>query len=166
MKLRPYRYGEDFPLLESWITDGRTHALWCAGRFPRPLERRSFEEKLRGFAEGGVRPLVAVRETGEPVGFLCLSPGPAPGEGRLKFVVIDPGQRGKGYGGEMTALAAEAAGAAGIRTLRLSVFSVNEAARRCYARAGFTEEKTEDNAFTFGGEVWGRRVMALTIKEK
>lgn len=34
MNLRPYNHQEDYPYLEKWISDERTHALWCANRIP------------------------------------------------------------------------------------------------------------------------------------
>ena len=123
MKLRPYRYGEDYPLIEAWITDERTHALWCARRFPWPLTRESFEEKLRSLAERGDLPFVAEAEAGERVGFVCWSPGPADGEGRLKFVVVAPERRGRGCGREMVSLAAAYGKAQGAESVRLSVFA-------------------------------------------
>ena len=163
MKLRPYRYGGDYPLIEAWITDERTHALWCARRFPWPLTRESFEEKLRSLAERGDRPFVAETEAGESTGFVCWSPGPADGEGRLKFVLVAPARRGRGWGRELVSLAAAYGKAQGAETVRLSVFAENAAARRCYERAGFTAERAEEGVFPFHEENWGRCDMALRM---
>ena len=163
MKLRPYRYGEDYSLMEAWITDERTHALWCARRFPWPLTRESFEGKLRSLAEKGDCPFVAETEEGERVGFVCWSPGPAAGEGRVKFVVVDPKRRGRGVGRELVSLAAACGKALGAETARLSVFTGNAAARRCYERAGFTSERLEEGVFPFYEESWGRCDMALRL---
>ncbi len=161
MELRPYAYGEDYPLIGSWITDERTHALWCARRFPWPITRAGFEEKLKELGQNsGDMPFVAVSEAGAPVGFLCISPGPAPGECRLKYVVIDPERRGRGLGREMAALAAERSGA---ETVRLAVFSVNLAARSCYESAGFAVESETEDVFSFREERWGRCDMALRL---
>ncbi len=158
MELRPYRYGEDYGLIEAWVADERTHALWCARRFPWPLRRESFEGKLRELEEKGDRPFTAVSEEGEAVGFVCVSPGPGAGESRLKFVLVAPEKRGRGYGRALVTLASEASGAG---TVRLSVFSCNAAARSCYERAGFTADGGEEGAFSFGAEVWGRCGMVL-----
>ena len=163
MKLRPYRYGEDYPLMEAWITDERAHALWCARRFPWPLTQESFEGKLRALEEKGDRPFIAETEEGEHVGFVCWSPGPAVGEGRLKFVVVDPKRRGRGVGRELVSLAAAWGKAQGAETARLSVFTVNLAARRCYERAGFTPERLEEGVFPFYEENWGRCDMSLRL---
>ena len=164
MKLRPYNYDTDYPLIEGWITDERTHALWCARRFPWPLTRESFEQKLRELAEkSGDCPFMAVTEEGTPVGFVCWSPGPGPEEGRLKFVVVAPEQRGRGYGRELVSLAAAYGKSRGAKTVRLSVFAENTAARRCYAHAGFAPERVTEGAFPFHGENWGRCDMALRL---
>ena len=112
MQLRAYAYGADFGRIESWVADERTHAFWCAGRFSRPLTRGDFEDRLRELTEeSGLRAFVAETEEDGPVGFLCTSPGPAEGETTLKYVVIDPSRRGKGFGREMVSLASEASGA-------------------------------------------------------
>lgn len=165
MKLRPYRYGEDYPLIEAWIGDERTHALWCARRFPWPLTRESFEGKLKELTEkSGDCPFLAVTEEGTPVGFVCWSPGPAAGEGRLKFVVVAPERRGRGYGRELVSLAAAYGKDQGAETVRLSVFAENAAARRCYERVGFALERVEEGVFPFHEERWGRCDMALRVK--
>ena len=159
MKLRPYCYGEDWPLIEAWVADERTHALWCARRFPWPLRRESFEGRLRELEERGDRPFTAVTEAGEAVGFVCVSPGPGAAAATLKFVLVAPEKRGGGFGRALVTLAAEASGAG---TVRLSVFSCNAAARSCYERAGFTADGAEEEgAFSFGAEVWGRCGMVL-----
>ena len=159
MKLRAYACGADFGRIESWITDERTHAFWCAWRFSWPLTREDFEDRLRELtAVSGLKPFVAETEEGVPVGFLCISPGPAEGETTLKFVVIDPTRRGKGFGREMVSLASEAAGAG---TVRLSVFTPNVSAIRCYESAGFVTERVEEGSFAFHEERWGRCHMAL-----
>ncbi len=165
MKLRPYRCGEDFSLIESWITGERTHALWCAGRFPWPLTRVGFEGRLKELAEkSGDIPLVGETVEGESIGFVCFSPGPAGGEGKLKFVLVDPEKRSLGLGWELVTLAAEYGRAcAGAETVRLSVFTVNAAAIRCYERAGFASERTEEGVYAFHEERWGRRTMALRL---
>ena len=163
MKLRPYRYGDDYPLIEAWIGDERTHALWCARRFPWPLTRESFEEKLRSLADRGDRPFVAEMEAGERVGFVCFSPGPAAGEGKLKFVVIAPELRGKGFGRKLVSLATEYGKTQGAERVRLSVFAENAAARRCYEQAGFSTERVEEGIFPFREENWDRCDMALSL---
>ena len=46
MRIRPYDHERDFPFLRAWIVDERAHAMWCANRFPWPLEEASFSAAL------------------------------------------------------------------------------------------------------------------------
>ena len=43
----------------------------------------------------------------------------------------------------------------------LQVFTNNPRAIKCYEHAGFTEKKTEPDAFTYGDELWGCRTMVI-----
>ena len=52
-----------------------------------------------------------------------------------------------------------------LKAVRLNVFSVNDAARKCYAAAGFREISADDNAFGYGGESWGRCCMIMEKQE-
>ena len=47
----------------------------------------------------------------------------------------------------------------------MNVFSVNDAARKCYAAAGFRVISVDDNAFSYGGESWGRCCMIMEKQE-
>ena len=82
---------------------------------------------------------VATTDEGEVIGFFGYSTNLETNEGYLKFVMIDPTKRGKGFGKEMISLAVkyafEIANANGVR---LKVFSNNESAKKCYAGVGFS----------------------------
>ncbi len=164
MTIRPYKYGEDFEAVKSFMTDERTHALWSAGIFGYPLMRESFENKLRELEAGGDIPYVALGDEGEAEGFFLLSN--ADGEGRvmLKFVIVAPSQRGRGTGRQMVSLAVEQAFGEGADVVALCVFSVNDKARRCYLSAGFEEKSVTPGAFSYNGEIWGR--CALEIRRE
>ena len=61
MKIRAFDLDDDFDAIKTWITDERTHTMWCANRIPYPLEK----EKLRSFLSEiagrfGDSPFVAV----------------------------------------------------------------------------------------------------------
>ena len=45
MRIRPYQ-NKDFDIISQWITDERSHALWCANLMPYPLEKNSFDALL------------------------------------------------------------------------------------------------------------------------
>jgi len=164
MKLRPYLHCIDFDIIKNWITDERTHALWCAGRFPFPLEYDSFRQSLEEMARRNEdAPFIATDDDGKPIGFFCLSMNYVSGEAMLKFVMVDNTVRGKGYGRQMliqilryTVFISEA------RAVTLNVFSVNECAKRCYQKAGFRIRSETPDAFTFKDEKWGRCNMIKT----
>lgn len=105
MRIRPYQ-NKDFDIISQWITDERSHALWCANLMTYPLEKNSFDALLQEAEERfGDSPFVATTNDGQVVGFFCFSVKLHTNEGMLKFVVIDNTMRNKGYGCEMLKLA-------------------------------------------------------------
>ena len=81
----------------------------------------------------------------------------------LKFVMINPEHRGKGYGKEMLKLAVKYAfDITKADAVQLNVFPENTRAKRCYEAIGFREKKTDRNAFMFKDESWSRCNMILT----
>ena len=163
MRLRPYFPKQDFDIIKHWITDPRTHAMWCANLFAYPLEQDNFESVLQNFSERfGDSPFVATDEQGKVLGFFSYSLNVATNEGKLKFVVIDPVYRGKGLGKEMLMLAVRYAfEMTKACAVLLSVFLENVRAIKCYERVGFRERHTTENAFRFQDEYWSRCNMAL-----
>ncbi|WP_294480928.1 GNAT family protein [uncultured Ruminococcus sp.] len=168
MRIRPYEPDRDFTKISHWINDERTHALWCAGRFPYPLSADSFHGVLSDMERNsGDKPFTAVDENGRAVGFFCCWIDRENSNAMLKFVVVDSSARGRGYGREMINLAARYAfDVETVDTVTLNVFSVNGPARKCYSSAGFKEISVTDNAFSFGGESWGRCFMRMENKLK
>ena len=164
LRLRPYLHSIDFDIIKNWITDERTHALWCAGRFPYPLEYDSFRQSLDDMAiRNGDAPFTATDDDGKPIGFFCLSVDCASDEAMLKFVVIDSSRRGERYGRMMiTQILRYAFLLSEVKAVILNVFSVNEAARHCYLRAGFQVRSETPDAFQFKDESWGRCNMIKT----
>ena len=106
MRLRPYIECRDFDVINKWIVDERTHAMWCANLIQFPIEKDNFNEILNEAAERfGDSPYVVTLEDGTLVGFFCYSANLDTNEGMLKFVMINPDYRGKGYGRDMLKLA-------------------------------------------------------------
>lgn len=163
MRLRPYIPSHDFDSIKNWITDERTNALWSANHAPYPLEKDAFDEFLADmYTKYGDCPFVAATDDGKVVGFICCGVNFDSNEAMLAFVLIDPAQRGKGYGREMIQLAAKyCLEILKADAVQLNVFTVNERARKCYESAGFTERHTEENAFACGDEMWGRCNMVF-----
>ena len=83
-------------------------------------------------------------------------------EGMLKFVINNLEYRGKGYGKKMLQLAIKFAfEITDVQAVHLNVFPENTRAKRCYESVGFTERKTDLNAFTYKDESWGRCNMII-----
>ncbi len=163
MRLRPYIPDHDFDKIKDWITDARTNAMWSANHIGFPLEREDFDAALgRMFLKYGDCPFVALTNEGKVTGFICCSVNYESNEAMLAFVVVDPAQRGKGTGKEMVSLAAKYCfEILKADAVQLNVFTANAPARHCYESAGFTERHTDENAFTYGDESWGRCNMIL-----
>ena len=163
MQIRLFNLDEDFDVIKTWITDERTHMMWCANLITYPLEK----EKLRSFlseiaGKFGDSPFVAVNDEGRVVGFYCYSLNHETHEGMLKFVMVDASVRGKGIGKEMIKLAVRSAFTdPEALAVQLNVFSENARAKRCYEGTGFTERQNTPNAFKYKDESWGRCNMII-----
>ena len=168
MKLRAFDPNRDFEEIRDWITDERTHRMWCGNCFAFPLEKENFREALSGFMERyGDVPFLAVSDEGEAEGFISCAPDPERRECLLKFVVVKPERRGTGAAREMLRLAVEYAFAnMDAQVVRLNVFLENHRARKCYENAGFTERCTTLDAFPYGDERWGKCEMIVKKPEK
>ena len=164
MKIRVYEADKDFEVISTWITDARTHAMWCANLTAFPLQRDCFDKLLSDIGERfGDRPFVVEDDEANVEGFLCFSINQTINEGMFKFIMVDPNKRGRGLGKQMLGMAVsyffEKTGADAIQ---LNVFDENPRAKRCYEGAGFSERKTDPGAFRYGDEAWGRCNMVIT----
>ena len=166
MKLREFDPDTDFDRIRGWISDERSHAMWCANRFQYPLDKSNFLSVLSGMEQRtGNLSFVAAADDDKAVGFFCYSLNRDLGEGRLKFVIVDPACRGKGTAREMLRLAvSHAFEDTDANCVSLIVFSENPRARKCYEKAGFTERKADTPAFTYKEESWGRHCMVMERK--
>ena len=164
MRIRPYIEGKDFDEIKNWMTEERAHAMWCANLISFPVEKGNFTKVMQEAAERfGDSPYVATSEDGRLIGFFCYSVDPETNTGMLKFVMINPEYRGKGYGKEMLKLAVKYAfDITNVQAVQLNVFPENARAKRCYETVGFKERKTDLNAFAFKEESWGRCNMIIT----
>ena len=164
MRLRGYVHTRDFDVIKNWITDERTHMMWCAGHMKFPLESEDYAAALvKMYDMHGDCPFIAVTDDGKPVGMVCCTINYETNESMLAFVAVDPAQRGKGTGREMIKLAAKYCfEILHADLVQLNVFDVNAPARKCYEAAGFMVRSVTENAFTCGDETWGRVNMVLT----
>ena len=164
MKVRAFDPDKDFDLIKNWAADERTHAMWCANRFTYPLEKENFAEVLDDINERfGDLPYVAEIDD-SAVGFFCYSYNADTGEGMLKFVIVDPGCRGKGVAKEMFEIIFQHAfKETNAEAIQLMVFPQNNRAKRFYEKMGFKERRTEQGAFIYKDEVWARCNMIIEV---
>lgn len=166
MRLRTFLQ-DDFQTIKNWITDERTHAMWCANLIKFPLEKENFFSVIKDFGSRfGDSPFLVTEDNGNAVGFFFYSLNLETNEGMLKFVMVNPAMRGKGIGAKVLSLAAKYAfDLTKAGSLQLNVFPENIPAVKCYKRAGFIERSTTPEAFFFKDEKWGRCNM-VKLKEE
>lgn len=163
MRLRPYIACKDYDEIKNWITDERTHAMWCANLIHFPIDKDNFEAVMYEFAERfSDSQYVATSEDGKLIGFFSYSVNLETNEGMLKFVVTNPEYRGMGYGKAMLKLAVKYAfEITKVKAVHLNVFQENERAKKCYESVGFCERRNEENVFAYKDESWGRCNMII-----
>ena len=164
MRLRTYREQTDFVHIENWILDERTHALWCANLLSYPLSKEGLHKYLAEQRTDNKKEYdgayVYVNEDDSPVGFLIYSINEQDKSGFVRFIMVDNSSRGKGYGTAMLKeLQRFAYDRTGVTSIRLNVFDVNAAARKCYEKAGFRVISNMPDAFPYRDEMWGRCMM-------
>ena len=175
MHLRTYNEQTDFTYIAKWIRDERSHALWCANLLSYPLTKdglRNYliEQNVRLYIEASHEMLqdemkydaayVYTDEHDRPLGFFVYTVNEQERAGFLRFIMVDDTLRGKGYGTDMLReLQRFAYEKTGVSSVRLIVFDVNTAARKCYEKAGFTVMENMPDAFPYRDEMWGRCMM-------
>lgn len=168
MRLRPFIENKDFDEIKNWISDERTHAMWCANLIHYPMEKENFHDVMAEIAEKfNDCPYIATTDDGKPVGFFCYSANLSTNEGMFKFVMVSPEYRGKGFAREMLTLALKYAfDITKVEAVTLNVFPENIKAKKCYESIGFVERKTDSGAFKFNNELWGRCNMVICSAKK
>ena len=163
MKIRAFDLNDDFDVIKTWITDERTHMMWCANLIPYPIEKETLRSFLSEISEKfGDSPFIAVDDEGRVVGFYCYSLNRETHEGMFKFVMVDASVRGQGIGKEMIRLAVRYAFSdPEALVVQLNVFSENIRAKKCYEGAGFTERQNTPDVFKYKDESWGRCNMII-----
>lgn len=166
MTLRPFIMEKDFVYLQKWITDQRTHALWCANIIPYPLRKETLAIVLENDArDWGGKAYTMLDEYERPIGFFVFSVNKNDNTGFLRFVVLDNTLRGQGVGVQMLQQISEFAfELTGVSAVQLNVFDVNLPARKCYEKVGFVEDAMTPNVFVFQNEQWGRCHMIKCLR--
>jgi GNAT superfamily N-acetyltransferase len=134
--------------MPAWIqrsADEYARDLVSLGRSAADAQRVAEAGMAESFPGGRPRPGHAVLDVldnaGEPVGYLWIGPETDEQSGGDAWwvwdVLIDERRRGEGLGRAAMLLAEEYAAVHGARTLGLSVFGFNSAARRLYESLGY-----------------------------
>ena len=88
MKIRLFNLDDDFDVIKTWISDERTHMLWCANRIQFPMTKSAFKEFLEIIAsQSGDVPHVATEDDGNQVGFYTYSVNENTKEGMCNAVL-------------------------------------------------------------------------------
>jgi len=143
MKLRAFQPG-DAAVICQWLRTEKELYQWSADRFNKfPLTADDINKSYTPQTESGrFFPLTAVDAQGRILGHFIIR---YPREDdltsvRFGFVIVDPAQRGKGYGKEMLRLGISyAAETLHASRVDLGVFANNPNAQRCYEALGFRE---------------------------
>lgn len=134
IRIRPYK-STDANTILSWCQDERAFYQWTAGvmgEFPITDNKFSFVENLM--------PFTAFDENGVLGFFTYRNPNDNMDELRMGFVIVDPNERGKGYGKAMLQLGLKYAFEIyGTKKVSLGVFENNASAYHCYKAVGFED---------------------------
>ena len=161
MRIRPYIPNKDYEHLAKWIDNEKTHAFWCADLLPYPVTSEAFHNFLeKNSMDRTDSAYVATENDGQAAGFFCYSINTKTNLGFLKFIIIDPSKRGKGYGRKMLTLALQYAfQITGAEAVQLNVFDENISAKQCYEKVGFVQRSIDRDIFAFKDELWSRCSM-------
>ena len=140
-----------------WVATPR-EMYWLAPNTRPPLTARD----ITGWRKPGHQPFLLLDATnGTPVGYGELNElTGVPGNYWLGHLLVDPEQRGRGFGIALTRRLLERAFVhAGATRVTLVVFPENAAAVRCYERAGMRRDGYEAHHF----EIYNRREQLLRM---
>lgn len=163
LRLRPFKMSDAKYMVE-WIKEERTFKMWSADKFTFPLTVKELEDYKALYEQdewGWI--FIALDEKGIPVGHFLMRRADYERESvHLGFIVVDPNQRGFGYGREMVSLAVQYAfQMLKVKRVTLGVYDANPRAKHCYEKVGFVTETYDKDVFTYQGESWGMYNMAI-----
>jgi len=161
--LREYR-AEDLSALRAWVNDAET-TKYLAGAYRRPQTWEQTEEwlsrRLNGDA-GGEGFVIADRETGKYLGQIDLMMIDPIARKAEMAIVLTPGARKKGYALESIRLILDYAfNTMNLNRVWLKCAEKNEAAVKCYLKAGFKTEGVLRNDLYVDGEYSNALVMGI-----
>ena len=171
IRLEPFTPA-DFNQLIEWINDERLMKEWSGSLFSFPLTEESLAWYLEG-ANDFTRPEVFVykavdSKTETVVGHISLgSISERDNSGRITRVLVgSQAERGKGVCSKMIkALLRVGFEELKLHRISLGVYTFNEAAIRCYLKAGFQQEGIMRDVARHGNEYWSLMEMGILEDE-
>ena len=162
--LRPHT-AETLPALKRWYADPELVRL--ARHHNEPLSGADVDRLVRErFATAQVLAFALYERSGATeqliVSCTLANLDIENGSATFHLMIGEPSARGRGLGSEATELVSRFAFTAlGLHRISLTLFAFNEAALRCYTKAGFTEEGRMRDAITRDGRRWDEIQMGL-----
>lgn len=144
------RVDADIVTVMGWVPDERALYLFTGPRLVWPL---TVDQLAAMTVTGEISAWVMVDDESLLIGHFDLTL--VDDTARIGRVIVDPAERGRGYGGALVDLVVERARSLGARRVALNVISDNAPAIAAYERAGFQQLP--------GGDRPDVRSMALTL---
>lgn len=159
----------DIDRLLPWITSREDLYLWTAYSFGFPLTRLHLLQHMKESAERGDRLLykAVLSEDGTVFGHVELGAIDRHNRSlRIGRVLIDPAQRGRGFGAGMMRAAVDLAFEQfEMHRVELWVFENNPSAYACYERVGFKREGLIRDWFKADDGYWNMIIMSILKPE-
>jgi len=162
--LRPHT-ADTLPALKRWYADPELVRL--ARHRNEPLTGDEVEHLVRErFATAQMLAFALYErvDTAERLVGSCTLANLDVGNGSATFhlMIGEPSARGRGLGSEATRVVTRFAfEVLGLHRIGLTLFAFNEAARRCYTKAGFREEGRMRDAISRDGRRWDEIQMGI-----
>ena len=167
LSLQPFERA-DFDRLISWVESPEFLMQWAGPIFTFPLDAGQLERyKLLATGDPPTRYIYTALAGVDAVGHIELSQvDRRNSSATLARVLVAPGRRGQGLGGQMVTQAlAIGFDTLGLHRLDLNVFDFNHAAIACYTRAGLAREGVLRDARRVGEAWWSVVVMSMLAAE-
>lgn len=161
----------DFEQLIDWINDEYTLANWAGTLFSFPLTKEKLHwylEDSNDFLESDALNYKAVNMvTGEVIGHISLTAINRDNRSaRITRMLIKPGERGNGMCCEVVkALMSIGFAELGLHRMSLGVYDFNDAAIRCYKKAGFKTDGVLRDISRQADRYWSLMEMSILEDE-
>ena len=165
MIFMPYQE-RDAEAVISWVSDETMYYQWSSGVIgdypPTPDMLNAFYKEWKG--KHHYMTFMLREDDFTPVGTMILRyPEEDPKHVRIGFILVDPAQRGKGYGRLMVEKAmAYAKDYLNVEDIQLGVYANNPGAKALYEKLGFVETGEVDREEHMG-EPWECIEMVCTV---